>query len=229
LARLINNVQVYLEVGNKRVFAGAIDWPGWCRSGRDEASALEALFAYGSRYSRVLRGTRLGFKKPTDISAFSVVVRLIGNATTDFGAPVIALPVDKHPIDDTELRRLTSILKACWRGFEKAVGAAQGKELRLGPRGGGRDLQKIIQHVQDANGAYLSRVGWEFKHGEKKETLQILEQTRKKVLKALRSTADQEKPTVGPRGGVRWMARYFVRRVAWHILDHAWEIEDRII
>jgi hypothetical protein len=32
----------------------------------------------------------------------------------------------------------------------------------------------------------------------------------------------------GPRGGIRWPARYYVRRAAWHVLDHAWEIEDRL-
>jgi hypothetical protein len=26
----------------------------------------------------------------------------------------------------------------------------------------------------------------------------------------------------------RWPPRYVVRRAAWHVLDHAWEIEDRI-
>lgn len=128
-----------------------------------------------------------------------------------------------------ELHRLTSILKACWRGFEKAIEAAQGKDLRFGPRGGGRDLERIVNHVLEGNSAYLSRLGWEFKRGEKIETFRSLEQTRITVLKALRFTADQEEPTVGPRGGARWMPRYFVRRVAWHLLDHAWEIEDRII
>jgi len=24
-----------------------------------------------------------------------------------------------------------------------------------------------------------------------------------------------------------WPARYAIRRTAWHVLDHAWEIEDR--
>ena len=27
---------VYLELGTKRVFACALEWPGWCRGGRDE-------------------------------------------------------------------------------------------------------------------------------------------------------------------------------------------------
>jgi len=43
----IAETPVYLESGSRRTFAGAIDWPGWCRSGRDEASALEALLSYG--------------------------------------------------------------------------------------------------------------------------------------------------------------------------------------
>jgi len=39
----LNKIDAYLEIGKKRTFAGAMDWPGWCRSGRDEASALEAM------------------------------------------------------------------------------------------------------------------------------------------------------------------------------------------
>jgi hypothetical protein len=30
----------------------------------------------------------------------------------------------------------------------------------------------------------------------------------------------------GAPGGA-WPARYVIRRTAWHVLDHAWEIEDR--
>src|SRR5687768_98449 len=64
---------VYLEVGDKRVFAGAIDWPAWARSGREEDAALEALFAYAPRYARVLKGTRLGYEAPVDASTLTVV------------------------------------------------------------------------------------------------------------------------------------------------------------
>jgi hypothetical protein len=32
-----------------------------------------------------------------------------------------------------------------------------------------------------------------------------------------------EKPAPDPR----WPIRYAARRIAWHALDHAWEIEDR--
>jgi hypothetical protein len=43
----------------------------------------------------------------------------------------------------------------------------------------------------------------------------------------LSAVACGEPVRTGPRGGVRWTARYYVRRSAWHVLDHAWEIEDR--
>src|SRR5690349_9971305 len=50
-ARMVPVTDVYLEVGKKRVFACAADWPGWCRSGRDEEQALEALTTSASRYA----------------------------------------------------------------------------------------------------------------------------------------------------------------------------------
>ena len=49
-------IPIYLEIGKKRTFAGAVDWPGWCRAGRDEATALDALDSWARRYAKVLRG-----------------------------------------------------------------------------------------------------------------------------------------------------------------------------
>src|SRR5688500_2108355 len=121
MAKSSRNIDVYIEVGRKRTFAGAIEWPGWCRMGHDKASALQALFEAGPRYARILRPARLGFQVPDDISAFVVVERLKGNATTDFGAPDIAPANDAHPIRDTELRRLQGNLRACRRAYEDAL------------------------------------------------------------------------------------------------------------
>ena len=222
-----NKIKVYLEAGEKRTFAGGIDWPGWCRSGRDEASALQALLDYGARYARLLRAARLGFEAPEDISAFIIVQRLKGNSTTDFGAPDASPAGDAKPIKDAELQRFQTLLKACWQAFDAAAHMAAGKELRKGPRGGGRELDAIIRHVLEADGAYLSRLGWKIKQADERD--EALQQTRQAILKALESTASVGVPAPGPRGGVRWTARYFVRRAAWHVLDHAWEIEDRIL
>ncbi len=78
MADAVTTIDVYLEVGTKRTFAGAIDWPGWCRSGRDADAALHALVAAGPRYARVLDAGRLAFHAPTDVSAFAVVERQTG-------------------------------------------------------------------------------------------------------------------------------------------------------
>lgn len=223
-----SKIDVYLEVGKKRTFAGALGWPGWCRSGRDAQSALQALFEFGPRYARVLRTSRLGFKSPTDVSAFVIVERLKGNATTDFGAPAIAPASDANPVHAEELRDLQKLLKACWRAFDTAVEAANGKSLRTGPRGGGRQVEGIIRHVLESSAGYLNQVGWKFQESDGKDLNDQIGQTREATLSALAASARGQIPARGPRGGVRWSPRYFVRREAWHILDHVWEIEDRV-
>lgn len=228
MARSSNKIDVYLEIGKKRTFAGALDWPGWSRSGRDEASALQALYDYGPRCGRVLRAARLGFQAPTNTSAFVVAERLVGNATTDFGAPGIAPASDAKPVRSTELQRLQKLLKACWRTIDDVVSGATGKTLRTGPRGGGRPLDDILQHLLGSDAGYLNGVGWKFKQDNASDLATQLEQTHQAILEALTASARGEIPEKGPRGGVRWKPRYFVRRVAWHTLDHAWEIEDRL-
>ena len=224
----MKSIDIYLETGEKRTFAGALDWPGWCRSGRDEASALQALFDYGSRYARVVRAREFGFQSPANASSFIVVERIKGDTTTDFGAPGRAPKRDSEPVNDAELERLQAILKGCWRAFDSAVRSAEGKQLRKGPRGGGRELDGVVQHVLGADGGYLSGLGWKVKHDEAAELSEELKRTRKAILQGLNAAAHGEIPERGPRGGIRWTARYFVRRSAWHVLDHAWEIEDRI-
>lgn len=222
-----DRLRVYLEIGKARTFAVAIDWPGLCRSGRAEPAALQALVDYGPRYARVLAGTGLGFQPPTDTARLAIVERLPGTATTDFGAPDRTLPEDGEPIGTDELQRFELVLQACWRTCDEAVHAAEGQALRRGPRGGGRDLQKLVEHVRDAERAYLSSLGGRVEPRSGDETSQVREATRPAILAALARAVRGEIPAVGPRGGVRWAPRYFVRRLAWHALDHAWEIADR--
>jgi hypothetical protein len=229
MAKSSNKIDVYLEIGQKRTFAGAIDWPGWCRAGRDEAAALQALFDYGPRYARILHAAKIRFRSPAAASVFAVVERLDGNTSTDFGAPDIAPSSDTRPVDETELRRLQTLLQAYWQAFDAAVQAAEGKELRKGPRGGGRDLVPIVRHVLGAEAGYLSRLAWKVKQSEEEDLTEELGRTRQAVLEALAAAAHGETPEHGPRGGVIWTPRYFVRRVAWHVLDHLWEIEDRVV
>ena len=221
-------MDVYVEIAKKRAIACAVDWPGWCRSGRDEGAALEALLAYGPRYAAALKGTGLAFEPPRDLSEFRVVERLKGNATTDYGVPGLTSSADARPVGDDELARLAGLLQVCWRAFDAARNAAVGRELRKGPRGGGRELDKIVDHVLGAEGGYLAQLGWKPSKEEAADQEVEPQRTRAAVLEALPAAARGELPTVGPRGGKRWTPRYFVRRAGWHILDHLWEIEDRV-
>ncbi|GMQ78613.1 MAG: hypothetical protein BMS9Abin02_1136 [Anaerolineae bacterium] len=224
----MDSTKLFVEIGKKRVFVGAIDWPGWCRSGRDEKLALQALIEYGPRYAQVLRNKEVGFEVPVEPPDFIVIERHDGNSTTDFGAPAIALDGDREPIDPIELKRLQAILLASWQTFDNALEQASGKELRKGPRGGGRDLNKIVDHVLEADRGYLSRLAWKHKRESEVEPFEELSQTRQAIVMAIEAAASGDLPEKGPRGGVIWPARYFIRRVAWHVLDHAWEIDDRI-
>jgi hypothetical protein len=224
----MSQIEVYLEKGQKKVFACALDWPGWARSGRDEEQALQTLKDYGARYTRVVQPAGLDFQPPEDVRDFTVSRRMEGNATTDFGAPAIILDADSTAIDALELARQRAILQACWGAFDRAVRNASGKSLQSGPRGGGRDLEKITSHILEADRAYLARLAWKTVEPEADDPLQSMSNIRQEILKALEAAEKEDLPKQGPRGGLLWPVRYFLRRVAWHVLDHTWEIEDRL-
>jgi hypothetical protein len=218
---------VYVEVGSKRVFACAVDWPGWCRSGSDEPTALRALVDYGPRYAEVVRSTRLGFEAPTRLEELRVVERLTGNATTDFGAPGVIPSADRASASAAEYARFEKVLRAGWRALDAARERAKGKVLRKGPRGGGRELEAIVRHVVEADRSYLAGLGWKVRSSD--QPGDGIDETRRAIIDALRASARGEIPAIGPRGGSRWPARYFVRRVTWHVIAHAWEIERRLL
>ena len=227
MAKKANAINVYVEAGQTKTFAAALDWPGWCRSGRDEDSALQNLLDYAPRYARAIASARLGFDVPDDLAALKVAVRQKGDATTDFGAISLDIPADTAPVEADDLKRWQAILKACWRAFDDAAESAQGKSLRKGPRGGGRELEKIVEHIRDVDNAYLSALGGKIKLDKGLAPSEAIAQIREAILTTLAASVRGEIPTHGPRGGARWTPRYFVRRLAWHELDHAWEIEDR--
>jgi hypothetical protein len=141
-----------------------------------------------------------------------VVERLPGNATTAFGAPgvVPALDVDAK-VTDTAI----ALLEASW-AFLDGVAASSPAELRKGPRGGGRDRDKMLQHVLGAESAYARQIGVKHKEPDVADRAAVLA-LRTDIVAALRAGVQDTK----------WPSRYFVRRTAWHVLDHAWEMQDR--
>ncbi len=221
-------VDVYTESGDKRAFAGAIEWPGWCRTGRREDDALDVLLAYGDRYANVLAGSVRGFTVPGSRADLTVVERVAGDATTDFGAPSVAPSADARPLDARDLKRLVAILDASWDAFDTIATAATGKELRKGPRGGGRELDGIVDHVIGAEISYVAKLAAPRPKMEGRDRWDVMVEERAIVRDALSRAVSEGLPEKGPRGGRIWLPRYFVRRAAWHVLDHAWEIEDRL-
>ncbi len=220
-------MNTYLEIGQKRVFAAALDWPGWCRGGRDEGAALRALLDYAPRYAAVAKRAGIPFVPPDSTTAFSVIERLPGGAGTDFGAPEAIPSSDRQPLVSAELIRIGALLAACWAVYDAIAAAAGGVDLRKGPRGGGRELEGITRHVLGAGQGYLGRLAWKAPKEETADLNEEMRLTRQAIMDALAAAEQGQIPERGPRGGVIWPARYFVRRVAWHVLDHAWEIADR--
>ena len=220
---------IYLEVGQKRVVAGALDWPGWCRIARDEDTALAALTDYRARYAHLLHETAYAAALAVPAPTFAVIERIAGDSSTDFGVPNNAPARDLAAYDTAASRRDEALLTAIWRGFDAAVAAATGKELRRGPRGGGRDLDGVVWHTLQAERGYLARRGWKIGTVPDDDPIEAAALIRRGVLAALDAAARGEGPTQGPRGGKIWPPRYFVRRVAWHVVDHLWEIEDRVV
>lgn len=198
---------VYLEVGAKKVFAAAVDWPGWCRWAKTEEAALEALGDYVDRYRPV--ADEAGVRLPKSVADnLDVAERVTGDATTDFGAPSMSIDADGVPLTKAQAERLAVLVEATWTVFEKVVKTSPA-ELRKGPRGGGRDRDKMVAHVADAEKAYFHKVG--------------VKDGRDAFLDALRA-ARQPQPELVTK---TWPWRYTARRVAWHVLDHAWEMEDK--
>ena len=130
---------------------------------------------------------------------------------------------DRNPVDQAEHQRLIKILEACWQALDRAAATTRGTALRKGARGGGRSLDAIVQHVLDGEGGYLRRLAYQ----RSKQAETDAQLSRAAMIEALAASVRGEVPEFGPRGGKRWSGRYFVRREAWHVLDHTWEIEDR--
>lgn len=211
--------RVAIETGSKRAFASALDWPGWCRSGKNEEWALENLAAYAERYAAVPKAAGVPFAAKSAVK-FDVVDRKRGGATTDFGAPEMPADLESKPLTRAEMERICALVAATWKVFDQVVKTAP-SELRKGPRGGGRDRDKIVEHVLGAEVGYGPRLGLKLHQPEAGDQKAIAAH-RAAWIDAFRAHSDGK--LVSERGRP---ARYMARRIAWHAMDHAWEIEDR--
>jgi hypothetical protein len=221
---LSRRTAVCLEVTPKTTFAYAIDWPGWCRAGRNEGAALEVLASYAERYATVAERAGVSFQSTV---AFDVVERVPGGPTTAFAAPECRRPfpqitaeADRAKVTPATARRLVSLVTAAWATFDE-IAAASPAQLRKGPRGGGRDRDKLIDHMIGAETAYARKLGVKLKQPTI-DDIAAIEELRAAIAAVVGAPSDGS-PVV-PNG---WTTRYATRRVAWHVLEHAWEMQDR--
>jgi hypothetical protein len=116
--------------------------------------------------------------------------------------------------------RLAGLVTAAWVVFDEIV-AASPAGLRKGPRGGGRDRDQVIGHVLAADTAYARKLGIKLKRpalGDVAATGEL-----RTAIAAVVSAASDGSPVV-PGG---WTTSYAARRIGWHVLEHAWEMQDR--
>jgi hypothetical protein len=211
--------RVYLELGKKRVVACALDWPGWCRIGKSEEEALAALDAYRPRYAVVAE--LAGLALPPAGDPFEVTERLATRSgAADFGVPGAVATSDVRPIDAAEAGRLAALVRAAWTAFDQVVSRSP-EELRKGPRGGGRDRTKMVEHVLGGETGYVRKMGIKLPQPAV-DDVRAIAAARAAIAAELERPSDGGPPV--PNG---WPPRYAARRVAWHVLDHAWEMEDR--
>ena len=217
-------IAVCLEVTPRMSFASALDWPGWCRAGRDEGTALEVLASYAERYAPL--GAHAGVSFPSTV-AFDVVERVPGGPSTAFAAPECRRPfpqitagAERAEVTPAAARRLVGLVTAAWVTFDEIAGASPA-QLRKGPRGGGRDRDKLIDHVIGAETAYARKLGVKLKQPTIDDIAAIIE--LREAIAAVVGAPSDGSPAV-PNG---WTTRYAARRIAWHVLEHAWEMQDR--
>jgi hypothetical protein len=214
--------RVLLEIGPKgqKVVAGATDWPGLDRAGASEDLALTRLEAYRARYAPVADRAGFGtaFARST---AVEVVERTPGNTSTDrWGIAHVPSDLERAGLAEAELDRRLRLLAAAWATFDDIVAAAPAA-LTLGPRGGGRSRDEILGHVLGSEaGQFAHRLGVQSTMAELR-TPAGLAAHRAAVLDGFRAV--QAGGTL--RG--RWPLAFLLRRMTHHVLDHAWEIEDR--
>ena len=216
------SIRVIVEAGKrKRVVASAFDWPGWGRSAKTEEDAVRVLEAYRPRYGKV--AARAGLADEFGATGeLAVVERVAGNGMTDYyGVSGRAAGPEQEPMSDAECERKIALLRAAWTTLDD-VASRVTPELRKGPRGGGRERDEIVSHV---NGSEIDE------YGKKVGVRTPLEARHDPAALAAHREAMcagvREFNSRGAAAGSWWTVQFLIRRCAWHMLDHAWELEDR--
>jgi hypothetical protein len=151
-----------------------------------------------------------------------VIEDRVGTGSTDFwGISFSPSSSEPGPMDDSEMDRKITLLRACWAFFDGVAGRVSA-EMRKGPRGGGRDRDQIIRHtIRVESEDFARRVGLRIPEGGAL-TPDGLVAYREAYVAAMHAYN---------RGEGKWMQSwtlpFLIRHSAFHVMDHAWEMEDK--
>jgi hypothetical protein len=217
-------VRTVIEHGpkDKRSVAFALDWPGWSRGARTAELAVTTLESYRERYRPIADLT--GLARDFDAAGpLEVVEERVGTGSVDFwGISFSASSTEHGPMGEAELERTVTLLQSAWTYFD-AVGARVSPEMRKGPRGGGRDRDRIIRHtIRTESEDFARQLGLKISE-EAALTPDGLRQHRVTYVAAMRAynAGEIEKRMRS------WTLPFLIRHSAFHTLDHAWEMEDK--
>jgi hypothetical protein len=217
-------VRTVIEHGlrDRKSVAFSLDWPGWSRGAKTADVALETLAAYRERYRPIaeLAGMAREFGAAGPLE---VVEDRVGTGSTDFWAISFSPSSTEHgPMSEPELERRLTLLQACWAFFD-GVAARVSPQMRKGPRGGGRDRDRIVRHtIRTESEDFAKQVGIRIPE-EAALTPDGLREHRAAYLEAIRAYNRGEVE----RRMRSWTLPFLIRHSAFHTLDHAWEMEDK--
>jgi hypothetical protein len=154
------------------------------------------------------------------ITTVDVVEQYPGTGSTDFwGISFAFSSIDRQDVSRGELERQLTLMQACWAFFD-AVRRRVSAEMQKGPRGGGRDRDRIVRHTLFSELDFAKKL----KLRPPEDTLltdQGLKAYRGAYCNAIREYYAEGKMARS------WPLRYLIRHTAYHTLDHAWEMEDK--
>ena len=218
---MADTLRVMFEIGpkDKRVVAVAPDWPGLERGAKTEEAAIARVQAYLPRYAPVANLAGMGAEFAA-IATVDVVEYYAGTGSTDYwGISFAFSDTDRQAVSSEELERELTLLQACWAFFDD-VRSRVSAELQKGPRGGGRDRDRIVQHTLVAEQDWAAKLGLRTPDGAmlSDEGLRAHRDAYRNAIRAFHAQGKLART---------WPLRYLIRHTAYHTLDHAWEMEDK--
>jgi hypothetical protein len=152
-----------------------------------------------------------------------VVEQYPGTGSTDFwGVSFAFSSIDQQAMSGEALERELTLMRACWAFFDD-VRSRVSAEMQRGPRGGGRDRERIVRHTFAAELDWAKMIDLRTPL-DAMLTDEGLNAHRDAYCHAIRDYHSQGK-LAGKMA--KWPLRFLIRHTAYHTLDHAWEMEDK--